>query len=350
MPDPVLILPGPQATSLRDQRGGIVYTATSVGIPLLPKNLEGRPRGEWEPLMSMAHRPGQLSPEKTSLAPDTALLPAQVAQSPYHLFPKYYEEWPYDWRADLRWNARRLLLDLRVRIRGGEARASLIGHSVGGVLSVLASKMAEPGEFARLVSRVILVGVPLAGTLRAVEALVFGNTGLGRREQPLARAIARTWPAVYQMLPAWPCVTDEQGYPLPREEQLLEVGGWPEGWNEGVSEDMLGRAREVQQMLVNPFENFGPGITVTTILGTNQETGVALTRTDDSFTRIVARKKAGDNLVPHQQTIEWGGNPVRYTVVPFAGQTLPHAELCSDAAVAAFVVGRINAPAPLPPT
>jgi pimeloyl-ACP methyl ester carboxylesterase len=349
MPDPVLIIPGTQATTLVDDGGRSVYNAVRVGIPLLPKSLGGRPKSEWVELLSMEHEPGELEPVKTSLEPGTTIDAPVVLQTPYNQFPKFFEEWPYDWRADLRWNAGRLLGDLRSRARDGSPRVSLIGHSQGALLITLASKQADPGEFARLVSRVIFVGAPFAGTMRAVEALVFGSTDLGVRDQLLALRMARTWPAIYQMLPAWACVTDAQGKPLPADEQLLQLTGWPDGSNDGVTADMLDRAVETQKLLVDPFAGFGPGISVTTIMGSNQETGDTLIRAGDGFTKIVTQKRAGDNLVPFDRTIAWGGNPFHFTVVPFAGQTRPHAELCCDVGVAPFIVSRVNAPAPMPP-
>lgn len=349
MPDPVLIIPGTQATTLRDQNGATVYNAVAVGVPLIPKSLGGRPRAQWVPLMSMGSTPGRLAPAATSLLPGTRLDPGVVVQSPYNLFPKFWEEWPYDWRADLRWNAGRLLDELRARRAGGSPRASLVGHSQGGLIIVIAGKLAAPGELARLVSRVVLVGAPLAGTTSAAAALVLGSDSLGQKDRLLALQMARTWPAIYQMLPSWPCVVDPQGDPLRAAQQLLQPGGWPADGGPPVPQDMLDRALAVQKMLVNPFEGFGPGISVTTIMGANQATGQTLVRTGGAITGLVTQKASGDTLVPFQRTLDWGGNPFRFTVIPFAGQTRPHAELCCDVGVAPFIVGRIQAPAPPPP-
>jgi pimeloyl-ACP methyl ester carboxylesterase len=346
MPDPVLIIPGTQATTLRDQANRVVYNAVTVSLPLVAKSLGGYPKSQWRPLMSMEYAPGELAPRRTSLLAGTTLAAGEVLLSPYALFPKYWAEWPYDWREDIRRNAARLLDDLRARAARGDARASLVGHSQGGVIVVVASKLAAPGEFARLVSRVVLVGAPLAGSLRAVEALVMGNASLGKDTQPIARAIARTWPSIYQMLPAWPCVTDAAGTPLPAGQQLLSMGGWPAGSNEGITEDMLERGRAVQALLASPFDGFGPGISVTTIMGVNQQTGVRLERTGNTFTRIVPQSNAGDTLVPYQATMDRGGNPFRYTVIPFGQGTRPHAELCCDYSVKARIESRINEPAP----
>jgi pimeloyl-ACP methyl ester carboxylesterase len=350
MPDPVLLVPGTQATSLRDDRGTRVYNAVSAGLPLIGRSLGGRPREGWSDLVGMSHRPGEIEPELTSLEPETRLIADSVVLSPYNLFPKYYEEWPYDWRGDLRWNGARLLDELRARRREGGPRVTLIGHSQGGLLVIVASKLADAGEFATLVSRVILVGAPLAGTMRAVESLVFGSTALGAKLRPVARKMARTWPAIYQMLPSWASVSDAKGEPLPPDRQLLEPGGWPEADSEGITADMLARARAAQALFRDPFDNFGPGIAVTTILSQNQRTGTSLIRAGDGFTTIPMQPRAGDNLVPYAKTLEWGGNPFAYTVVPFAGRTRPHAELCIDPTVAAFIISRVNAPAPDEPT
>ncbi len=345
MKEPVLLIPGTQATTLRDGQGIRVYNAVKSGLPIFGKSLGGRPKAQWVDLMSMSHIAGQLAPERTSLEPAGQLVPGSVVITPYELFPKGYEEWSYDWRADLRWNAERLLEELRERIKSGSPRITLVGHSQGGLLIVLASKRARDGEFGELVARVILIGAPFAGTMRAVEALVFGSPSFGKKNQELSLQMARSWPAIYQMLPAWDCVTDASGSPLPAEKQLLERGGWPSGTDAGVTDDMLERGRAVQSELKDPFKNFGPAVAVTTVLSQNQSTGVRLVRKGDRFERIESERRAGDDLVPFEQTLAWGGNSLAFTVVPFAGQTRAHAELCADPTVAALVIGRVNAPA-----
>jgi len=39
--------------------------------------------------------------------------------------------------------------------------------------------------------------------MRAADALCFGSEDLGKDEQACARALARSWPALCQMLPSW---------------------------------------------------------------------------------------------------------------------------------------------------
>ncbi len=343
-----LLIPGTQATRLDDQHGTVVYNAVRVEVGLQKNDLGGRPIAEWARLLSMEHADGILDPVRTTLEPGAELRPGAVVVTPYQLFPHAYEEWSYDWRADLRWNAIRLLSELRARVAGGEGRFNLIGHSQGGLLIVLASKRAVPGEFARLVARVVLVGAPLAGTLRAVEALVFGHPSLGENQRGVARQMARTWPSIYQMLPAWRCVVDEHGTTLPEGEQLLSMTGWPSEDADGVTEDMLSRARKTQMLLRDPFGDFGPGIRVWTVMGVNKDTGRTLVKKDGRFVSISMEKKSGDSLAHYGETLKWGGESFSYTVVPYGGGAEAHAMLCADETIADHIKHFLTVPVPEP--
>jgi pimeloyl-ACP methyl ester carboxylesterase len=343
-----LLIPGTQATFLEDQNEVIVYNAVRVEVGLQKNELGNRPISEWAQLLSMAHTEGEIEPSRTTLEPGSELTAGAVVVTPYQLFPHAYVEWSYDWRADLRFNAIRLLAELRKRHAAGEGRSNLIGHSQGGLLIVLASKRADPGEFARLVARVVLVGAPLAGTMRAVEALVFGHPSLGKDQRLVARQMARTWPAIYQMLPAWPCVVDEHGTTLPEGEQLLSLTGWPAGEADAVSEDMLSRARKTQVLLHDPFSNFGVGVRVWVVMGVNKDTGRTLVKQDGKFVSISMDKKAGDSLTHYAETLKWGGSSFAFTVVPYAGGVEAHAMLCADETVAEHIKHFLSVPVPEP--
>jgi pimeloyl-ACP methyl ester carboxylesterase len=332
-----ILVPGTQATCLSDGTR-VVYNAVRIGLPLIEEGIAGYPRDQWVQLMSMEHAPGQLAPVRTSLLPGVGLGPTTVVRSPYEPLGGQ-DMWPYDWRADLRWNAERLLAELRARRDRGDRPPNLVGHSQGGLLIVLASKVAG-AEFAGLVRRVIFVGSPLAGTLKAAAALLFGRDDLGSGTALIGRAMSRTWPAIYQMLPAWPSVVDGQGAALPQAEQLLSPGGWPAGWNDGVTPDLLGRAAAVQAMLANPLEFMDPA-RVTTLMSRNQTTGISVRRDDAApvegrFTPNM-QIRSGDTLVPFDLTQAWGGDAFRATVVQTGNQTRPHAELCCDNSVSAFI-------------
>jgi len=187
--DKNLLVPGTQATTLRDQNDTTVYNAVRVSLGLQRNDLGGRPRDEWQALLSVEHECGKLEPNLTSLLPGTEIRPGSVAMTPYDRLPKPLATFPYDWRLDIRFNARRLLEHLRAN-KPANGRWNLIGHSQGGIVIVLASHYTTHlEEFARLVARVVLVGCPIAGTQRALEALAAGRGDFG--EDPFLYDAAR---------------------------------------------------------------------------------------------------------------------------------------------------------------
>ena len=335
MADRTLLIPGTQATNLLDQDGDRVYNAVRVNVGLTKKDL-GKDPSAWVRLLSMEHVPGQLSPARTSLRAGTEVHAGSVLQTPYEAFPRSYKPWPYDWRCDLRHNAERLL-DRLERDRPSNGRFNLVGHSQGGLLIVVASKMLDdPARFESLVGRVALLGAPLAGTMRAADALCFGSDELGKNERAFARVLARTWPALYQMLPSWDAILDPSDHPLPASEQLLELGGWPEP--EGVTADPLQRAREIQAMLRDPFARFG-GTRAVAIMTSNKPTKVTMVRLVTAGGEIFAADahQGGDSLVPFEQTRSWGGAAFDPFVVHVPGNVRAHAFLGIDEEIAAFI-------------
>ena len=158
MPDRTLLVPGTQASSLADQNGTVVYNAVRVGTGLQKDDLGGRPVSEWQRLLSVEHAPGSWEPTRTSLDPGTELRAVSVVRTPYDRLWSHVEPWPYDWRMDMRWNARQLLQYLAAN-KPPDGRWNLIGHSQGGLVIVLASQVTtDVEEFSRLVARVVLVG------------------------------------------------------------------------------------------------------------------------------------------------------------------------------------------------
>ena len=129
----------------------------------------------------------------------------------------------------------------------------------------------DPARFESLVARVALLEAPLAGTMRAADAPVFGSEGLGTNEQAFARAPARTWPAFFHMLPSWDAILDPTDRPLPATEQPLALSGWPEA--EGVTIDPRQRAKGLQATLRDPFSRFGSTRAVA-IMTSNEANGI----------------------------------------------------------------------------
>lgn len=331
MPDnPTLLVPGTQATTLRDDTGKTVYNAVRVKLLIGRGDIGDRDPEELGKLLSMEHTPGKLKPTRTSLEGGTHVVKGDVLQVPYDGLP--VSEWfRYDWRADLRYNAERLLRFLRDEARP-DVRWNLIGHSQGALIIVLASKLAaSPQEFAGMVGRVVLVAGPLAGTVRALEAILFGRADLGDENLPGLLAAARTWPALYQMLPAWPAAHDEDGQPRPFEEQFI----WPDGWGElmngdaPIQEDLLLRARETQALLTGPYSHMAPGVDTLTIMGRRQMTPVSVPMKGGKYVQKYRNQK-GDSLVPEKLTTAHIGAPVHDRRKIFEGKVNAHAMLCVD--------------------
>jgi len=330
-----LLVPGTQATTLQDQTHRIVYNPVAMGLPLFPKDLGGYPPAEWAALLSMTYAPGKLQPTQTSRLPGTTISPYVMVSSAYQPMLAY-DSWPYDWRADIEANGLALLGEVRARYAAGGS-VNLVGHSQGGLLIVAASQLSSPGEFARMVGEVVLVGAPLAGTMRAAEALIFGSNNLGAQYTQVARQMARTWPALYQMLPAFPAVVGPDGKALPDDHQLTSLQGWPAGWNDGISQDMLNRARRVQTMLRTPMKELPADRTII-ILGTQQTTPVTVGRDATGFTKIATKANAGDTLVPFAATLALDSSPAfQNAVLPVGAGIRPHAELCNDPTVSTLV-------------
>lgn len=351
MPDKTLLVPGTQATSLADQNGTVVYNAIRVSLGLQNDELGGRPPDAWRRLLSVAHEPGALEPSRTSLESVTEVRTASVVGTPYDRMLSFAEPWPYDWRMDIRHNARLLLEHMRAN-KPADGRFNLIGHSQGGLVIVLASKLtSDLDEFSRLVARTVLVGAPLAGTMRATEALLWGSEGLGEDHVEAARGMARTWPAIYQMMPSWDAVVLPDDETAPPQLQFMEPGGWPGEWGEGIEEDLLLRARETEALLHGPFARFGASVLILAILGKRQLSPVLVTRDGDRFPadRTSMRRQLGDGLVPAQRTLDWGGSFFQRHTVLLSGKPEAHAFLCQDEDVLSLTRRLLDTPAPPPP-
>lgn len=361
MPDRTLLVPGTQATTLRDQNDVTVYNAVRVSLGLQRESLGGRPPSEWLRLFSIEYEPGELAPTRTSLEDGTDIRPGPVVMTPYDRLPKPLDTWPYDWRLDMRHNAQQLIQHLRDHRPAG-GRWNLIGHSQGGIVIVLSSMYTnDPVEFGRLVSRVVLVGTPIAGTQRALEAIAVGRGDFGNEGAlwDIARGMAQTWPSLYQMLPSWPSVLKPDGTPFDADRQFTAIGGYPGDWGHGISDDLLLRARQTHQMLEGPLSRFGDRVAVRVIQGEKQDTPVTITRTGNTLpttgvqhgTRpdLDFEQEPGDTLVPSEETLTWAGPLYGSKAQRFAGKIKEHAFLCDGSFIVSKIRDFLAEPAPPPP-
>lgn len=117
---------------------------------------------------------------------------------------------PYDWRQSNRVSATRLKKFVEPLIRARRrthpsAQLILIGHSMGGLV---ARYYAECLDKQRLTARVITIGTPYQGAVKALLAIA--NGGVRLSAGPLGVTIeigelVRTLPSVAELLPTYPC-------------------------------------------------------------------------------------------------------------------------------------------------
>lgn len=334
MPNANLLVPGTGGVTLRDSLGQDIGYPVRMRLGVALGQLLGMSPERLAELLSMEHRPGQWAPVKTTLVPGLSLLPNQVIAAAYNQVPRSFNHFLYDWRSDMRYSAEQLLLYLQQRRPSG-GRWNLVGHSQGGLLIVLASKLLpEPEHFAELVASVTLVAAPLAGTVNAAAGLLNGDQ-MGTAASPVFREILRTWPALYQMLPSWPAVV-EGGAVAPPDLQLTSPRGWVP--HPGISTDFLERALKVQALLRDPFAWMRGDVRVTVLMARNRPTALFLPRVNGALPSPLgplAPQDAtpGDTLVPVDETLRWGGPALTPFVQLFDGNTNEHAFLLDDPVV-----------------
>jgi pimeloyl-ACP methyl ester carboxylesterase len=116
-------------------------------------------------------------------------------------------EFGYDWRHDVRLAAQRLAEEIE-RWQVG-APVTIIGHSLG---TLVTRYYVERLEGKRFVERIILMGGPHYGTPKGLAAILHGPGMLpfGMGDERM-RAVLSTFPSAYQILPTYPCITDQNG-------------------------------------------------------------------------------------------------------------------------------------------
>lgn len=122
---------------------------------------------------------------------------------------------PYDWRLSVRHNAHRLgerirpaLAAWRERSGNPGARVAYVAHSMGGLVARYHLDILGGAADARLLAT---IGTPFRGSVNALTTLHAGVAPrLGPLSAPFTR-LARTLPALHQLLPDWRCVVRPDG-------------------------------------------------------------------------------------------------------------------------------------------
>src|SRR5215218_1948891 len=120
-------------------------------------------------------------------------------------------EFPYDWRRDNRVAARRLqrqagewLTKWRASSGADDAKLVLVGHSMGGLI---ARYFLECLDGWRNTRTLVTFGTPYRGSVNALDTLV---NGLKIKFFDLTE-VARSFTAIYQLLPTYPCYDGGNG-------------------------------------------------------------------------------------------------------------------------------------------
>jgi pimeloyl-ACP methyl ester carboxylesterase len=187
--------------------------------------------------------------EATNLMPDLHLIPGILTvnigysalvswlTTTFGLIPQRPGEvanlvcFAYDWRKSNKVNAARLKEAAESALEGWQgqsglyrdARLILICHSMGGLI---ARWYAEHLDGASRVRRIVTIGTPHRGSFEALDNLVNGvNKHLGPFALDLTRAV-RSFPAMYELLPAYRCIETRDGRRAPHEVALpgLDAG------------------------------------------------------------------------------------------------------------------------------
>jgi pimeloyl-ACP methyl ester carboxylesterase len=133
-------------------------------------------------------------------------VPADPQAPPGNLLPI-----AYDWRLSNRWTGRRLAGIVepaleRWRAQGGpyaDARVTFVCHSMGGLVARWYIEHCGGAEVTR---KLITLGTPYRGAVRALEQLVNGaHKGIGPLGVDLTE-FARSMPSMYQLLPEYACI------------------------------------------------------------------------------------------------------------------------------------------------
>lgn len=146
--------------------------------------------------------------------------------------PANYFEFAYDWRRDNRVNAARLrrLVDRELprwsaAAGEGEPKVILVAHSMGGLVAKYYLDALDGWRHARAL---ITFGTPFRGSVKALEVLANGVRKAGVELGALS-ALARRFTSVYQLLPRYPVLIDEQAGPGAAPLRVAELATAPGG-------------------------------------------------------------------------------------------------------------------------
>ena len=282
-------------------------------------------------------------PTKTTLH-EGELGPGPVIMAPYNQFSDF-QKWEYDWRSDIR-RSGQLLLEFLKKNKPEGKRWQLVGHSQGGLVIIVASKLcaAENGDddtaFSKLVSHVALAACPVYGTINALDAIVNAQN-LAPNFKSYFRRIAVTWPALYQMLPYWHGVVEGEEAP----DYLLQSSSW-EGTDYGIDPNMLHRALVTRREFFNSPISRMRDVEIGFFMSRTNHTWENAKREGSEWALIPKEKGdapgEGDTLVPYKKTVEMMGYLEEDRVYafgePFSEEIQVHFMICVSPTVSTAIL------------
>jgi hypothetical protein len=275
--------------------------------------------------------PNALLPTKTTLWPGGTLSAGPELHAVYNPFDGF-EPFRYDWRQDIRRSAE-LLLQRLTGTPGDPWR--IVCHSQGGLVVVAAAHAlgnqqggANPDRaFSKLVSHVAFLGTPFHGTLKAADALINGET-LAAPVAAEFKQVARTWPALHQMLPTWlGCVRvpGPGGAEVDQMTNLLEEPPWA---GQQILPSMLARARDTRTKYLRSPTAYLNGVKVRILQSTAHPTPDHVVIANGQLR--VSGAVPGDTLVPDDVTRRMGGDIQSGLTTSIANATMVHSALAID--------------------
>lgn len=221
--------------------------------------------------------------------------------------PANYFEFPFDWRRDNRYSARKLkkFVDERLslwRKHTGldDAQAILIGHSMGGLISRYYLEVLEGW---RMCKALITFGTPYRGSVNAVDTIV---NGVKKLHIDITE-VMRTFTSIYQLLPIYPMLYIGGKFVRVNEAETLP------NLSSGKAAEGLSFLREIEEK-VNEHRNnpeyLTKGYKIIPIVGTRQETkqsaiisGGTLKTSTEAPDVVPAFLADGDGTVPRVSAI-----------------------------------------------
>jgi len=217
--------------------------------------------------------------EARGIVNEMVIVPNLVKQDQYNRLGDYFVEelgyerdrdffeFAYDWRQDLRISARQL--GQMIESLPTARPVMLIAHSLGTLVS---RYYVERLGGSRHVERLVLMGGPHLGTVKALTSLLVGPKMLpfGLMGEKMRQVLA-TFPSSYQILPTYATGVDQNG----RTVNFLEE----EGWAAEEQLPLLRAAREFRRELgmhtsVPALSVFGYGIKTIASVSLHRENGV----------------------------------------------------------------------------